>query len=150
MKISLKQGYGKGLQAFTLVDAMVGMGVLGVSLLSLFGSFSFGFNVVKLSREDIRATQLIHEKMETIRLYNWTQILLASSKATPFYEGLGDGDTNFFKGQILITNVNFTEAYKADLRQVIVSIDWTNNGVKCSRSVRTLVSHYGLQNYIFQ
>lgn len=137
-------------RAFTLVDVMVGMGVLGVSLLSLFACFTFGFGVVRLSREELRATQILHETMETIRLYRWDQINQEGFIPTEFTEPLGTNDAPFFSGTITITNAACEEAYKTNLRQVIVSVSWTNNDVKCSRSISTFVSRYGLQNYILR
>lgn len=134
--------------AFTLIDVMVGMGVLGVVLLSLFASFTFGFNIVKISREDLQATQILHEKMETIRVYNWTQVTNPLFIPTKFQESMV-GTTGFFKGTVLVTDVNLTESYKPNLRQVTVTVNWTNNSSPRSRSISTFVSKYGMQKYIF-
>lgn len=134
--------------AFTLVDVMVGMGVLGVALLSLFATFTFGFGVVKMSREELRATQILHETMETIRLYRWDQVTQSGFIPSEFNESLVSNGPPFFFGQILVTNAACTEAYKTNLRQIVVTVAWTNDDVKCTRSISTFVSQYGLQNYI--
>ena len=59
---------------FTLLESLVGMGALGVVLVSLYTGMTTGFNVVRLARENLRATQVLQEKFETLRLYNWAQI----------------------------------------------------------------------------
>ena len=38
----------------------------------------------------------------------------------------------------------------SDLREVNISLSWTNNNVKRTRTTRTYVSHYGIQNYVLQ
>lgn len=147
MKIATTKA-GRGHSAFTLIDVMVGMGVLGVVLVSLFASFTFGFGVVKLSREDVRAAQILHERMEIIRLCKWEQVIDPSFIPAKFKEPFGT-ESNFFNGSIVVTNVSFSEAYKTNLKQVIVTVNWTNSGSQCTRTISTLVSQYGLQRYIF-
>lgn len=137
-----------GRSAFTLIDVMVGMGVLGIVLVSLFASFSFGFGVLKSSREDLQATQILHEQMETIRLWRWDQVNEKGRIPETFEEGFGNAPA-FFKGKISIADVNLSESYSTNMRQITVSLSWTNNSSRRTRSVSTYVSEYGLQNYIF-
>jgi uncharacterized protein (TIGR02598 family) len=149
MKLFPQETRKRRLLAFTLVDVMVAMGVLGVVLTSLFACFSFGFDVVQSSRKNLQATQILHEKMETIRLYNWDQVNKADFIPETFHKPFGDSPT-FFTGNISITDVNLSESYRTNLRRVVVSLTWTNNNLKYSRAINTYVSRYGLQNYIFE
>jgi type II secretory pathway pseudopilin PulG len=137
---------GRSCTAFTLIDVVVGMGILGIVMASLFASFSFGFNVVKLSREELQATQLLQEKMESIRLYNWEQ---ATGANTTFQSPLAGTSTAFFTGTISnsIPGLGDEVNYSADLRQITVTVSWTNNNVLHSRSSTTYVSKDGLFNY---
>jgi hypothetical protein len=156
MKLFLKPNQGSAQLAFTMIDAVVGMGVLGIALLSLFASFSFGFSVVQLSREDLRATQILQEKMEVIRLYKWSDLTTPGYVPTNFNESLTNGGPNFYKGKVSITNSSFspsTPVYSAKLREVVVTLTWTNtikgtNKVLRTRETRTFVSQNGLQNYL--
>ena len=61
--------------AYSLVEVIVAVLVLALMLISLYGGFSSGFAVVKLARENLRATQIMMQKMETIRLLKWSQFL---------------------------------------------------------------------------
>jgi type II secretory pathway pseudopilin PulG len=140
--------------AFTLVDVMMGMAVLGFVLTSLFAAFSFGFNVVKVSREDLQATQILQEKMEVIRLYTWDQITNSAYIPTNFVGSFSTNGSAYFKGTVKITtpvlDVNDGAAYSSDLREVTVSLSWTNHNVKRIRETRTYVSRNGVQNYVLQ
>src|SRR3954470_18902273 len=77
MRISLhkavKSARDKG-AGFSLIEAMVGMAVMGVMVAGLFGGMSWGTTSVRISREDLRAGQILLEKMEVIRLLTWDQI----------------------------------------------------------------------------
>src|SRR5207253_9804315 len=78
--------------AFTLAEVMVSAAVLGIGLVSLYGGFSSGFAIVRLNRENLRGTQILEEKMDMIRLYNWDQVInqpainyLPANFTAPFY-----------------------------------------------------------------
>ncbi len=144
----------------SLVEVMIGMGVLGIVLISIFASFTFGFSIVKISRDELRATQILNEQMERIRLYTWDQVVKQTNFVkSDFNAPLGFTGPVFFTGKITITNAQFyestsnsfaplTEVYAKNLRQVIVSLTWTNNNLRRTREAKTFISHYGLQNYV--
>src|SRR5687768_18127569 len=73
-------------QAYSLVEVLVAVVVLGVMFVSLYSGFSAGFAIIELARENLRATQILQEKMETIRLYTWDQINTAGFIPTNFVE----------------------------------------------------------------
>jgi hypothetical protein len=55
-----------------------------------------------------------------------------------------------YDGQVNIANVNLSgTSYSGNLREVTVSLSWISGSVQRSREMRTLVSRYGLQNYIY-
>ena len=58
----------------TLVDVVMAVALLGVMASGIFGSFRYGFFTLQLVRENQRATQILLEKVETIRLYSWDQV----------------------------------------------------------------------------
>ena len=59
---------------YTVAEAMIGVCVLGLMLIALLAGMSSGFTFTQLAREDLRAPQILLEKMELIRLYSWDQI----------------------------------------------------------------------------
>src|SRR4051812_21990024 len=64
----------KASSGFTLAEAMVGITFAAIVLVSLYAGITYGMSVTEVTRENLRATQLILEKFETIRLYTWDQL----------------------------------------------------------------------------
>src|SRR4051812_33867885 len=60
--------------AYTITEVMVAAGITGSVMVSVLSGFSFGFAILGSAREELRAIQILQEKMETIRLYSWDQV----------------------------------------------------------------------------
>src|SRR5690348_14527657 len=58
----------------TLAEVLVAAAFLGISVISLYTGFFSGFQLTHLSRENVRATQILVKKIETIRLCSWDQL----------------------------------------------------------------------------
>src|SRR5260370_16488061 len=58
----------------TLVEVMVALSVLGFMVVSLYAGFSSGFAVLRVARENLRATQSLQERMEVLRLIKWATV----------------------------------------------------------------------------
>jgi len=140
--------------AFTLVEVMIGVIILAVGFAGLYLGFSHGFAILQVTRENLRATQILQEKMETIRLFDWAQITNAAANAPygfheNFYPLTTTGSQGItYSGTRIITNAPVSESYSSDMRLVIVQLKWTSGTVERQREMKTLVSHYGLHNYI--
>ncbi len=135
--------------AFTLVEVVVGAGILALTIVTLYGAFSFGFSTIKVSQEDVRADQILVQKLETLRVYDWTNIVnnYVLTNFTAYYSTNG-GVT--YDGSLSVTPFVATtanESYTDSLRQVTVSVDWISGGVPRTRSMTTLVSQYGIQTF---
>src|SRR5205814_5342686 len=61
-------------RAFTLTEVLVAVVIVSIVFVTLFTAFSSGFAILKLARENLRATQILVQRMETLRLYTWGQI----------------------------------------------------------------------------
>ena len=139
----------------TLVEVMVAMAVLGFMMVALYAGFSSGFAVVRVSRENLRATQILAEGMEVARLYNWDQVVnqpgyIPATFTAPFY---ANGQTNAGTGGFLytvtvsVTNAPISEAYSKDLRMIQINLTWKSGNITRNRQMNTFVSQYGMQNY---
>jgi len=144
----------------------VGMGIMGTAMAALFSGFTTGFFTMRMARENLRATQIMLEKVETIRLYSWQQV---TNKQAPLFipdtfEAKYDPvvQTNsggvVYYGTLSITNVNAGEMigvdgnppkYTNDMRLVIVNVKWKTGNLDRSREFRSYISRSGLQDYIF-
>jgi prepilin-type N-terminal cleavage/methylation domain-containing protein len=141
-------------RAFTLVEVVFAMGIVGVLFLALYAGLSSGFAIIKLARENTRATQILVEKMETIRLYNWDQInsngFLLTNFSVRYYPvgGATNGGT-LYNGSISIMAAPLATSYADDMKKVTVTLDWKTGDLPRTRSISTYVSRNGLQNYIY-
>ena len=156
IRISSQRRAEAGSKAFTLMEVLVAVAIIGVQFVTLYLGMTQGFGIVQVSRENLRATQILQEKMETIRLYTWDQITNAGfippTFTAPFFP---TGQTNQgvnFEGTMTIGDVPSplsNASYASDLKLVVVQVNWTSGNVQRKREMRTLVSHYGLHNYIY-
>src|SRR5262245_41159562 len=64
----------RGRSGYTFAETLVAIWLLTSVLVSLYGAFSFGFSTIKLSQEDLRASQILLQKLETLRIYDWSKI----------------------------------------------------------------------------
>ena len=150
---ALNQGCAKGAQgAFTLVETVIAMLLLGIVCAGLYAGISMSFQNVQLSREDLRAAQITTQTMEIIRLCTWSQSdpstnFLPSSFTAP-YENTGSTSL-VFQVSVTVTNApGVTEVYSNDLRVVTVQTSWTNNNILRTRAMSTYVAKEGLLWYV--
>ena len=156
MKLLHKRIGERSKAGFSIIDVLVSFILVGLMFVSLYGGLSSGFAVISLARENLRATQVVLEKMETVRMYSWDQVnsngFVPPTFTAPFYPDV-TGGTNMpgitFYGTTVITNADVDNAYRDNMRQVTVTVNWTNRNVKHTREMRTLISQYGMQRYIY-
>ena len=139
--------------AFTLSEVLVAVAIGSVVFVSLYSGLSSGFAIVQLARENLRATQIMQEKMETIRLYTWDQItttgFIPTNFTDVFYSSTQYAGGLTYTGSVTIAASPITENYSNDLKMVTVKVTWESANVLRNREMSTLVSRYGLQNYIY-
>jgi len=141
--------------AFTLAEVMVGISIMSIMFLTLYLGFTQGFGVVQGSRENLRATQILQQQAEVIRLYTWEQIDPASGWIPPtttwtFYPLGGNGNQGItYTSTVSVANAPMTESYAADNKLVTFALTWKSGNIQRQRQISTLVSKYGLHNYIY-
>ena len=142
-------------QATTLMELVTASGIVAIIAATMIGSFNHGFFTLERVRENQRATQILIEKVETIRLYSWDQINTSGfipSAFTDKYDPQGapgaQGIT--YTGTVTITNTPFATSYTSNIRELIVTLQWTNSRHQTSsRTLCTLVAKDGIQNYVY-
>jgi hypothetical protein len=154
-------------KAYTLAEVMISVFILAVMTVSLYAGFWSGFAIVRLSRENLRATQILVQKMEDVRVYKWSQITVSNStylktSFVDYYNPSGTNDNTYgayYQGAVSIASVptNIPSAYSANMRAITVSVYWTNsnptkstNAIVRARSMQTYVARYGMQDYIYK
>jgi len=140
---------------FTLVEIMVAVFLLGLSLAAFYGAFVSGLGVLRVTRENLRATQILEERMEVIRLVKWDDVtpgFIPTTFTAPYSASNGTNTTPdelAFQGTVTINNAPISEKYAGDLRMIQVDLTWKSGNVWRKRQMTTYVSKYGLQNHIY-
>ncbi len=143
-------------RAFTLVETIVAVLITAVVLPTLYAGLAAGFWMVKAAREDLRATQVILQRMEAIRLSPFKTLRDPTTyppSATEYY--CESGKTSG-KGGVPYT-ITYTCApgpaslppsYRTNVVLVTVQASWKSGNVQRSRSMSTYVARYGIQRYV--
>jgi hypothetical protein len=145
------------LSAFTLADAVVAVFVLGTIGGTFCVGLSSGFGIMQNTREDLRATQIMMQRIEALRLCTWSELTQYSFQEN--YDPLSGTNSaagaKYF-GTVTIgpaTSVPNSASYAPNICQVTVNLNWTNYNLSLpvphSRQMQTQVARYGLQNYIW-
>lgn len=140
------------LAGVSLLEALVAMAIFGVTFFSLYAGISQGFSIIGNARENLRATQIMVEKMETIRLYSWHQLNTSGFIPATFTEKYKPSDDDgglSYQGTMTISAGPSGRTYSADLRRVTVGLTWNSGGRTHTRTMTTYVTKHGLQNYIY-
>ena len=153
MKSLRKRGQHKARAAFSLIEAVVGMGVVGVLFVTLYSGLTSGLSNVSMARENVRATQIMAEKLDSIRLYSWDKIVKLDGSPMEFktsYNTATNSSPGFtYAGTVTVTSAPVSNAYKDNMRQVTVSLSWSSGSLQRQRSMTTLIAKDGMQNYIY-
>jgi len=142
----------------TLIEVVMATGIIALTGAGVISSINYGLCIMRLARENQRATQVMLEKLEAIRLYNWDQVTNDSfipdtftAPYDPTASGTQQGTTYY--GTMSVTTPTFiatTPNYSGSIRQFNVSLSWTNvGGLTHTRSLTTYVAQNGIQNYVY-
>jgi len=141
----------------TLAEVSVSVAIVGVMFTSLYACMTAGFAYTLLARENLRGTQIMLERMEGIRLFNWNQLVysnLVPATFTAYYYPLAttnqsEGTAYYGTMTIGAPSLSPNASYVDSLRLVTVTVNWTNNGVNRTRTMSTMVGKNGIQNYVY-
>src|SRR5438477_12628921 len=142
----------------TLVEIVMATGIIAITGAGVISSINYGLCIMRIARENQRATQVMLEKLEAIRLYNSSQLTNADFILDTFSAAYSPTSPTSSRGTIYygtmsVTAPNFvgtTPSYAPNVRQFNVSLQWTNaGGITHSRSLSTYVAQNGMQNYVW-
>jgi prepilin-type N-terminal cleavage/methylation domain-containing protein len=140
--------------AFTLVEVMTAVAIISIVSVGLHMGISNSFAVVRTCRENLRATQILVEKMETVRLYSWDQInqagFIPATFTVQYNPAASAGNQGVvYSGTLAVTGTGISETYSGNTKLFVATVTWTSGGVTHQRQMRTFASKYGLQNYVY-
>jgi hypothetical protein len=156
-------------RAFALIDAIFAMAMAGVMFVALYAGLAYGFKLIKMARENTRATQIMLEHMEIIRLYTWEQLtntgagkfLPTNAFTVPYYSVGGTNTSLLYTARVQVglapimtlnpyTGVNTPASYVPNMRKVTINLEWSQLGnAPRRRSMSSYVTRNGLQRYVW-
>lgn len=150
-------------KGFTLVEVVCSIFIAGIAASVLFIGFDNGFALLRTTREDLRATQILMQKTEAVRLLTWDQLTQGQMKFVEYFNPAGVSKTNGgtaywcdINTTGVPTNIPSSAAYRSNIRLVTISVLWTNSvndwkgarNISHSRQMQTLSAISGMQNYL--
>lgn len=128
-----------------LLHVPLPIAILGIAAGGMFACLRYGFLTRQLLRENERATEILVEKVETLRLYSWDQITrkgFIPSTVTDAYDPSATNATQklAYSGTVTIAACPLTASYASDLRQLSVTLNWTNRGIPRTRRLTTYIA----------
>ncbi|HWY29524.1 MAG TPA: hypothetical protein VNX46_02140 [Candidatus Acidoferrum sp.] len=146
-------------EAFTLLEVMAALTIGLIMIAVLFVGIQQGNFILTNTRDDLRATQILLQKAEAIRLLTWPQLTnCPTTFQTYFYPGGGSTNQGItYYGTLsaigTATNIPNTVSYQPSVHLITISITWTNfisnRLISHSRSLQTLSAVSGMQNYLY-
>jgi len=154
MDCKIKNGRSTG---FSLIETIIGMVVVGIMVVALYGALSSGFRTEQLNREDLRATQILVEKMDQLRVVAWDDWGDTNKVPRTFEATLNPEETAALRTRVITTPSGFTNivvtpapnrsayksivfsgtitvaaapndtTYNADMKQVTVGLNWKSS-----------------------
>src|SRR5712692_5300604 len=141
------------LAGFSMIEVTIGLGVIGTTCAALLTGITTGFFTMRMARENLRATQILLEKVETIRLYSWDQINTAGFIPATFTENYDPASTNnqglTYSGTLTIGPSPISSSYSNDLKMVTVHLSWQTGSIQREREFTSYISRNGLQDYVY-
>ena len=143
--------------AFTLIEVLVATVIALFMFVSYYAAISEGVQVIQVAREDLRATQIMNNRMEGIRLYRWDQLtnqtLMPANFLETFYPAGTTTNQGFnYTGVVSVANVGLSSpasSYSNNMYQLSITLTWQSTGVLHTRSMTTYCGKYGIQNYVY-
>jgi hypothetical protein len=139
------------------MEVIVAVLVLSTISTAFYLGLSTCFSVLKTSREDVRATQIMMQKLEAVRLCTWSE--LSNFSFSEPYDPTGSTNNTagvYYFGTVTkgpASAVPGSASYFNNMCVVTVSVVWTNNAGSSpkvfSREMQSHYARYGLQSYIW-
>lgn len=154
MRIQTRPSSTRRVLAFTLSEILMCVLIVNIGAAGLMGCFKYAFFVTGLTRENQRATQLMLERAEAIRLCSWDQVRSNGFIPTTFTEYFDptapSGSMGIvYSGTVAITSFPYTTSYKDNMRQLTLTMQWQSGSIVRRRTNVTYIAKDGIQNYVY-
>ena len=140
---------------FTLVETIVAITLAAIMLPTIFAGIASGFSILQVTRENRRATQIIVQRMEAVRLASYKTLQDPAAYPPSYTEYYSPSQTNGNKGTAYTVTYNcapgpssLPPSYRTNMLLVTVTASWNSCKVQHTRSMQSYVARYGVQRYV--
>lgn len=140
----------------TLVELAVAVCILALAGGAIVTSVNYGMFMIRLTRENARATQVLLEKAQTLRMYNWDQVVYSNGLVPSTFTAVYDPQAPtgqqgvVYYGTITNTAVPFQASYSNKMRACTIGLRWTTEGrIHHTRTLTTYIAADGVRNYVW-
>src|SRR5436190_1907068 len=127
MKIQLQKRSWRRLQAATLSEIVVCVLIVNIGAAALMGCFKYAFFITGLTQQNQRATQVMLERAEAIRLCSWDQVrsngFIPLTFAEYYDPTAATGNQGvLYSGTVKVSSFPYTTVYKDNMRQLTMTL----------------------------
>ena len=145
-----------GQSAFTLVEVLFGALFLVILFTSYFAALNSGVYITRVSRENLRATEIMVSHLEGIRLFRWDQLTDTNLLPRTFTDYFSPNATNgqkgtVYSGTVTVSNPTMSPpaTYSTNIYAITVQVQWTRGSVTYTRQMSGYQAMNGMQNYVY-
>ena len=143
-------------RGFTLPEVLISMIIVGFMFLAFYATLDTGVSSMRVARENLRATQIMLNRMEGIRLYQIGQLTNSAMFPTNFIEVYDPVHSNSvsdvtYTGVVTIASAPMDPpaTYYTNLYLITVQVTWTSGNALRTRQLSTYSALNGEQNYVY-
>lgn len=146
----------------TFIEALVSVSIAGILFTSLFAGLTSGLDQIEAIRQEVRATQILVEKFETIRLYSWDQVntpdFMPATFEAPYVPEIQREESTtlestsegiVFYGKVTLSDPPSSVAFTNDMKLVTIELTWDTGSTIRTNTLSSFISRYGIQNYVY-
>lgn len=138
-------------KGLTILEVAFALGLIMMLVIAVYSAIGSGMSTIRMARENLRATQILIEKTEALRLYNWEQLnggYLSTNFVVNYDVNVANTNSGvLYHGSIDIQPAKLGTTYEDEMRVVTVRLNWQTGTLPRRRELTTYVCRSGLQNY---
>jgi len=133
---------------------MICVFIINIGAAALMGCFKYAFFITGVTQQNQRATQVMLERAEAIRLCSWDQVRsngFIPPTFTEYYDPTAQGGSKgvLYSGTVTVAPFPYSTTYKDNMRKLTLTLKWQSGTVAHNRTNVTYIAKDGIQNYVY-
>lgn len=142
-------------KAFTIVEVLISICIIGIVAAGLMGCFTFSLFAIRMARENQRATQIVLERAEAIRCFNWDSLSNVPTAPLGVYYNPANNTPPIYTVTTSLSPFapnspsGIIPSYATNMQQLTIIVTWQTGTISRCRTNITYVAKDGIQNYVY-